>query len=437
VTLEAYPAQTVGPLPGVTVALGSNQSIPSGATTPVLWDTATPNGPAPLVPLWSAANSNRFYADRSGWWLITAWLEFQALAGGSRRQVAVRTSSGAYLTAQGGPLLGASIAVDTVAARHVWMAAGDWVEVTALQDSGSALPLQGGYCAASWGPVQGVKGDPGTSGPLPGIEFSLASSQNVASGAWAAISWPSVTTHGPAPLTPLWTSGQPTRFYADRDGWWQVSVDVQFGGNAGGNQRVSAIRNSAGGEIDSMNVPFAAAINSRCAIARTLWMSAGDWIEVCSFQDSGVTLQALAGVTCGSWQPVQGVKGDKGEKGDAGQGNVWTIPWTALPFASGYTNYGSPFDACLYAKDTLGIVYLRGLCQGPATAPAQFAVAATLPANARPQGQTMLTIQSSVGMQRYDIYTDGSLKYISGIAPAGGLPANAWINWHGSWWSTT
>lgn len=58
-----------------------------------------------------------------------------------------------------------------------------------------------------------------------------------------------------------------------------------------------------------------------------------------------------------------------------------TTPWTAAPFAVGWSNFGAPYQACQYRK-RLDVVELRGLAKGGAAGSAIL----TLPAGFRPAG---------------------------------------------------
>lgn len=87
----------------------------------------------------TSLNTGRLTAVRPGLHLLDAGVEFAASAGGNERQIAFRLNGTTFIKASKVPrptaALGSTIGVST----HYRLAAGDYVEVLAYQDSGAAL----------------------------------------------------------------------------------------------------------------------------------------------------------------------------------------------------------------------------------------------------------------------------------------------------------
>ena len=90
--------------------------------------------------------------------------------------------------------------------------------------------------------------------------------------------------------------------------------------------------------------------------------------------------------------------------------------WTALPFANGWTNYGSVWELCAYRKDQLGVVHLRGLATRAAgTVPLESAIA-ILPAGYRPRRYRLFAVHTGEPHEvgRVNVGPDGDISWTSG-----------------------
>jgi Collagen triple helix repeat (20 copies) len=172
--------------------------------------------------------------------------------------------------------------------------------------------------AGAQGP-QGIQGP--TGGPLPSLNCLRDTNQSVNPGGYRAVIWTTATALGPAPTQPLWLAANPTRLYADRTGWWLLTANVSLSEGSGTYRQIS-IRNSSGGSWGTLTAnPLTTIPSNGLGIAKAIWMTAGDWIEVAVYHDNSAALNILGSATyltsC-SWTPVQGVKGDTGDPGPTG-----------------------------------------------------------------------------------------------------------------------
>jgi hypothetical protein len=117
----------------------------------------------------------------------------------------------------------------------------------------------------------------------------------------------------------------------------------------------------------------------------------------------------------------QGIQGPAGQAGPAGapgpQGPSYSssLTWTALPYAATWSDYGSGWRPGQYAKDAMGIVYLRGLVTSTsAIATDATSLIATLPSGFRPaNGELFQSLVRSVSTQGYPsrvhVLSDGTV----------------------------
>src|SRR4051794_20443223 len=111
------------------------------------------------------------------------------------------------------------------------------IQTTISAGSVGATGPQG--VAGATGPTgpQGPQGP--TGGPLASCEVSrLGAAQSLLTTQWNAVTWDTLVTHGPAPSSALWSGANPTRLYADRDGWWLLSANLGFSASGGGTVRM-------------------------------------------------------------------------------------------------------------------------------------------------------------------------------------------------------
>ena len=82
--------------------------------------------------------------------------------------------------------------------------------------------------------------------------------------------------------------------------------------------------------------------------------------------------------------------------------------WTAVAFQSGFENFGSQFQRCVYRKDRLGRVWLSGLCACP-PAPSLNDVIFTLPTTHRPSANVMFAVVADGRFARLEVAPDGTV----------------------------
>jgi hypothetical protein len=106
-----------------------------------------------------------------------------------------------------------------------------------------------------------------------------------------------------------------------------------------------------------------------------------------------------------------------------GTGTAWlqlipapTLVWTALPLASGWTNYGSSFQTARYTKTRDGLVLLQGLVKATSNRPSSNTIA-TLPSGYRPSATHLMpSSYSDAGNHaRVDVRSDGSIATYDAI----------------------
>jgi hypothetical protein len=111
-----------------------------------------------------------------------------------------------------------------------------------------------------------------------------------------------------------------------------------------------------------------------------------------------------------------GTAGAAGAIGPAGVGPKAGV-WAGLPYTSAFTDFGSGWRAGQYMKDSLGWVYLRGLCSCINTSVAgggSGPTICTLPSGFRPANRLLFSQQqsnqaASGGPGRVDIVPDGTV----------------------------
>jgi hypothetical protein len=106
-----------------------------------------------------------------------------------------------------------------------------------------------------------------------------------------------------------------------------------------------------------------------------------------------------------------------------GTGSAWvqlipapTVVWTALPLASGWTNYGATFQTARYTKTRDGLVLLQGLVKATSNRPTSNTIA-TLPSGYRPSATHLMpSSYSDAGAHpRVDVRSDGSVAIYDAV----------------------
>lgn len=124
-----------------------------------------------------------------------------------------------------------------------------------------------------------------------------------------------------------------------------------------------------------------------------------------------------------AWQPI---------------GGALAIPWTALPFAANWTNLGSGYDPCQYARTISGFTLLRGVAQWTGAAGGSNVNIAVLPVGIRPSTSIWVwALIGAAGTYRVESHNSDGGVYFSGPFAAGQpvFPAGGWVSLAGLWWT--
>lgn len=123
---------------GARVSNSTSQTIGSGSEVSVTWDTEAFDVSAYHD---TSSNTNRFTIPRTGKYLITAALSWDTNTTG-RRALNIKDNAGVYLTST---LVAAQNNTGNACSTVVNLTAGQWVEVTAFQDSGANRTITGSF----------------------------------------------------------------------------------------------------------------------------------------------------------------------------------------------------------------------------------------------------------------------------------------------------
>jgi hypothetical protein len=104
------------------------------------------------------------------------------------------------------------------------------------------------------------------------------------------------------------------------------------------------------------------------------------------------------------------------------------VPWTPFVFTAPWQNLGSPYDAGQFARDSLGIIYLRGVVQWNSASAPGNTVIATLPAGSRPSSQFVLMVGGSGGPSRVDVIpASGQIQYTGALTGGATIGNGGWL----------
>ena len=133
----AVGTQAIGVLPALEVTSGGDQTIANGTVTVL----ALPNETYDTASLHDPAANTRLVAPVAGIYAITANVKWRASGGGSQRFVTLRKNGilSDLNTVQVAPVNSTLQFTSEVVSGQFALAAGDFVEVFVLQDSGAAL----------------------------------------------------------------------------------------------------------------------------------------------------------------------------------------------------------------------------------------------------------------------------------------------------------
>ncbi len=142
VQFAIWAVSSVGVTAVLEVELTADESIANGGAV-VPWDQTDGDSDAP-ASAWSGANPTRLVAWTSGWYMATASLEWETTATADRWLRFVRNSDGKNFGHLRLDVAGTNFQPAVQTSVPILLAAGDFIEVTAGQDDGSARNLKSG-----------------------------------------------------------------------------------------------------------------------------------------------------------------------------------------------------------------------------------------------------------------------------------------------------
>ena len=133
---------------GCRVMSGATQSINSGSLTPLTFDTEL-NDPASC---WAVDDPGKLYAPVDGYYLAGGMWTMTAAqnTAASRILVEVRLNGTTSLATNELHSIAGKAAQVNVTAGMFWMAAGEYIEILAFHDEGSAKNTSGGSSTNQW-----------------------------------------------------------------------------------------------------------------------------------------------------------------------------------------------------------------------------------------------------------------------------------------------
>jgi len=142
---DAFVAAMLAQSVSATVYRASDQEIPSGAVTPIIWSNATHDDGG----CWSAVTPTRLTAPNAGVYLLSAsWIMKDHSTDGARVSLMFRKNGATYIGgAQDAFPHAAGVSGGNAAVSHVYvaqMAAEDYFEALAFHNEGSNRTLWGG-----------------------------------------------------------------------------------------------------------------------------------------------------------------------------------------------------------------------------------------------------------------------------------------------------
>lgn len=119
--------------------------------------------------------------------------------------------------------------------------------------------------------------------------------QSISSGAWTAISFSSATWDDrPSGVSAQWSSGSPTRLTCRANGLYLITGHLSFAGNSTG-RRIGRVYLNGSTEIALQSHPAISTNPVHLTFSVLRKLTAGDYIELGAFQDSGGALNVLTG----------------------------------------------------------------------------------------------------------------------------------------------
>lgn len=160
----------------------------------------------------------------------------------------------------------------TVVVPHAWTA-GDDATSTSLQTSTDALRQLQGYAPAS--------------GALDYAVLLQIVTQSLNTSTWTAITF---TSEGVDSASGHSTSTNTSRYTAVHTGWYQVNAGVSFALNATGSRAIRFAVNGTAVQGRHISPATAATVASDLSLSKRIFLTAGDYLEIQGWQNSGGAL---------------------------------------------------------------------------------------------------------------------------------------------------
>lgn len=274
------------------VGLSYSASIPSGAPPHALVfdrvDAATTGAFKSISP-------SKLFATAAGLYKIVGHLRWLTQSGGRRYLCLVKNTS-LYLCIHAVPApppCGPEGRCQEIATL-VRLAAGDWVELGAWQDSGADVGVGGGVNDT---PIFGLVQIQAGSSTVGGVVARSFNSLPVPHNTWMPIPFDAVE-HATAGVR---NSSYPTRLIAPSSGTYAVVGHVNYYWQPGGIRELS-LRVNGVNYVERYNEPSAGVDPSRGHYLQAqalLRLGAGDYVELVTYQDSGLDAFLYGGVCYG------------------------------------------------------------------------------------------------------------------------------------------
>lgn len=239
----------------------------------------------------TSSNTGRLTAPVAGYYLISYVGEFASNATGFRQILIAKNAAGVYgagtsLAAARSTGVGSDAPIVQVT-HTVLLAAGDYVEAFAYQNSGGNLALTGDFILPFQMTLLSGTPQPAFSG----ASVYASASQNITSGSWQAITYNTEDYDTDGYHS---TVSNTSRLTATATGYYHVSGTLNFTTNSTGLRYLRFFKN---GTTEYMRMPMVPTGSSELTvlqISMTLLLNVGDYIELMAFQGSGSTLACTA-----------------------------------------------------------------------------------------------------------------------------------------------
>lgn len=272
----------------------TTQSIADGINTPIVFDTADYD----TVSGWESGNKSRWLVPSGQGGLYIFWAHVPFTHGPlnsspERRLIGFRVNGSGNIFAQDSEpnIQPGSTVTELVTSGPITLVEGDYVEVIARHDAGTALTLSAGIDFAGY-----QAGD----GTLE-VNLTRSTAQAIPTGVLTPITFDTAVGD---PLN-LWDALHKSRMVAREDGTFFVWANVSFVHpvDAALSRRLLALRvngNNAQlyGQTSALSNGDTASINTQLSISDRIALSAGDYVEIVVLQDDGATINVGAGAVC-------------------------------------------------------------------------------------------------------------------------------------------